>query len=867
MKRLLIFVLILTMLLPLCRAVSAADPYAVETVFGSDVEIKPFFAVATADIDEDLYPAGNITRMPSIATYVQDGKVVLSGDTDALVERIKSILDPRPDGLRVLYVWAIDRPFRMAPEDGIYLDEGIDQAKVLLDEFFEKYAASGAKPLDGVFTDLEYHDTSSWYIQKHLTTNPHIYSDIVNNPKYQTEVRPLLEEYDFRFYENPNDITSEIWGIYPNSGEEYASCRAIWDTVNRIRMNNYLNYMLFDTVAKYYPDAVTGDYQCAAFNGWYKRTNDTGTKTMAGNEKNAGNTSTYNFYASRPTKEDLVCPVGYNNALYKKTSFHMTLWDLNMAKNAQASTESGNFSPWITGYVKAWGDENGTYAATPYYSELLFHFGLLDAQPYQVYAWPPEYEDTKEYNENMGVISQILAELTRVAGAADRKPISMPVNWNHRFLLTGMYAGGRNIWRITPDTYYGMTVEAFKIADNDPTFYIDGQTVTFPQGKIIKDGNVDDIGTCGYWVETPTDVMPVITSDADRYARYPAFREDFESYSSGTVYNSLAALPKNCWEILIPKDSSAVVQGDKDKVLALTGDVTVKNINVPQNITAGDSYARQQAWEVTLTLPENLNTDASLTLLNASDGKPSSADDGLKITGGKVYCNGTEMPGVDLSAGGTYTIKRVVHFTASDAYTSDYSITDANGQTVGQPLNVAMAQLRLPVQSIGFSCENISEPVIIHEYKLYAAGITRDFELYTASNGVRLADTTQPQETDTAYRLSWMNALGKETTCCVVATYYKGNRQVSQKVVQEVVMAPYSDGVETGIAELEKDGHTLVVSLREGSAKDNQGPVSLLSNPMTLTVILAAALAVALIALALLIPGRKKTAPKEKTGE
>ena len=56
-----------------------------------------------------------------------------------------------------------------------------------------------------------------------------------------------------------------------------------------------------------------------------------------------------------------------------------------------------------------------------------------------------------------------------------------------------MYAGGRNIWRITPDTTK-VSVEDFKIKDRAPTFKVGGVTITFCHAEGLHfDGDPDDI--------------------------------------------------------------------------------------------------------------------------------------------------------------------------------------------------------------------------------------------------------------------------------------------------------------------------------------------------------------------------------------
>ena len=87
--------------------------------------------------------------------------------------------------------------------------------------------------------------------------------------------------------------------------------------------------------------------------------------------------------------------------------------------------------------------------------------------------------------------------------------------------------------------------------------------------------------------------MPIVTNDADRYSEYPSLLEDFEGYAADSVFDSTSALPAATWEV----GGNAKVQSiGAGKALALTGSVTLQNVKLPANITAGDAYAKQQAW-------------------------------------------------------------------------------------------------------------------------------------------------------------------------------------------------------------------------------------------------------------------------------
>ncbi len=685
-------------------------------------------------------------------------------DIPALAELLKEDFNNRPDGTRYINFTLMQVSFRATVENSIYMDKGVELTSRWLNVFLAEYKRIGGK-LDGLIVDLEYNYVLSWYIKNHyegisgMELNKNIYNDIVNDPRYATQIRPRLEEWGFDFYDNVGGEKSEIFSIYPRLKEpelsKYAESRSVWDAVMRNYLSECITESTYEPLIRYYPDGIVSDYQRPDLDIWQKAMSDTG--GIRSSSTKGGNASNFNTYSNRISDSYYTDgkgnysynnPPSYNKAVFGSEPFRMTQWDTNLFKNIYAATDTGIINAWTAGHK--WSEGNVcTTSNTPYYAETLFHMCMLDLQPLIGYV-TTGYEG--EYFEEAGeVISDIMVELTKVAGYADRKPIQTPATWNGEFVLSGMYAGGRNIWRFTPNTEVKFLKNVL-VDSKTPTFSIDGQTITFPQGKIIADGNVRVVGTSGYWIETPADVMPVITGGANRYQAYPSFAEDFEKYEANSVFASDTALPISRWQVT--GDMTVQARGGS-KVLAMTGSATATNVKLPQNITAGDGYAKQQAWEVKVTLPEGLPSNAVLKLLRFGE-----ADDGIKISDGKAYGTGAggyqEMPGVSLSAG-TYTLKREFDFRTEGAFTCGYYIYDDAGKLLSQLQDVAIASTELPITSIGLSCTNVKGTVCLDDYKLYPTGVTTDFEVYDVKFGKKLTvgDTTTA---DTAYRLSWMNA-------------------------------------------------------------------------------------------------------------
>ena len=554
--------------------------------------------------------------------------------------------------------------------------------------------------------------------------------------------------------------------------------------------NRYCRYIneACSPFTELYPEAYTSNYRFPGGNQWEEGTSQEGGQlNPAGNTMYAGNTANENFYLRRPysgmrnTSSKYVTPITYNETVYEDNPFNAFLMETNIFKEMYASSDNKQVSATIAGFnyqMSTTRPANGVFY-TPYYAETMFHIGLMDPKPFIGYVIGPrdtdEYDDPYDYTDVIRNISEILKELTRVVGYTDRKPIFVPRTWNSNFVLSGMYAAGRNVWRITPNTSEGMTLEGFKVKDKAPTFSIDGETVIFPQGRIIEDKKIYATGTCGYWIETPADVMPVIINDTDRYEKYPAYEENFETHNAGTAFSKSTVRHPDGW--IIGAKGLTVQNHNGSKALEMTGTAVVENTKIPMNVTAGDSYAKQQIWEVTVTVPNS----GELQVLTCDED-----DSGIRISGGKAYYNGTtELANV--TPGATYIISREVDFRNEGAYTSTYTVKNTDGSLVAQQMNVAMKQVSLPVRDIGFSCTDVDK-AYIDNYRLRATGVTTELRLYEADTGMRINDISAATKENAVYRVSWLNATGEYQ---IAKVYNNGN------LVQTIGMPSGADSFTT----------------------------------------------------------------------
>ena len=800
MKKMIAIFLALTCIAALIPAGAQVDAAAVTK--------EPFYVLNVLPI---YWEEGDLTLdMPYFADSYYNGSTKPAtiswrniSSIKGLAQELKDEFDYRPEGTRYVFLNTPGNILHKGMADEyVYFDKPTQYVKDWMEMFLAEYSRIGGK-LDGFVTDVEYWLGAAYEIwslgyQKGDTT---LYWDIVNHPQYKTVLRPKLEKAGFEFWpESKQDSKkSEIYSMCPEVGMNSISYHA-WNNVLDELLTEYLNECVLEPMLKYYPNALFNDYGRADRYGWQKQWYGS-MIVLPGNSVKAGNVSNATCYPGSAPWDNAIgkynTPDSFNEAKYEATPFNTALWKVVEGKNMLAAEPNNMFSAWITFYNFR-PTALGSFANTPYYSELMYHLGMLDPQPFlgyilddEIASFGAENSDPDASNPEVvwNVVKELMAELTRVAGYSDRKPIQTPGNWNYEFMLSGMYANGRNIWRISPDTSTGTTVASFKVKDNDPTFSINGQTVTFPQGKIITDSKISKVGTCGYWVETPANVMPVITGTSDRYEKDPSFAETFEGFANGAAFTEDVT---DAWKV--SGGAVSVKNNGGSKALALSGNTKLTNVNAPKNITAGDKYAQQQTWQVTVTVPNG----GELQLLSASD-----KDLGVKIADGKVYYdNGgsyAAIPDVSVTAGSTYTIKREVNFTNA---TSDYAVYDASGKSLGSVKGKKLANISLPVTEITIAAKDVTGTAYIDNYKLYPAGLTTDFMVFDADTGFEV-DAKASRNKDSAYRVSWLNATGKD----MIAKVYNGST-----LVGEFRMGVGQDGVNTGV--VKANGKSVLLTVK-----------------------------------------------------
>ena len=864
MKKLLAVLLVMAMLVPMGLSVPAK---------AEEVQKKPFYVSSWTDHDETKYPYlnGFVTASWSSrgenAHLGYNGASMVNGsytdaDVTALATALMKDLVPRPEGSRVIHFFGPAKLLRVAPENALFMDFHVNQMAEIIDALMKKMKEMNC-PLDGVVIDTEYFGMSTYYLIDtnsdfpNYQENPKLLQQIVKDKRYKELIRPMLEDYGFIFYDAGDpakqEAYTELFSITKSAGSKYEISRSIWNVVMRNHLNRYADQWLYEPLKKYYPDVHCYDYQSHDSKSWLKveAVTDDGTIMTGGNGNRVGNTSTYSYYYTRPSAavlKNLGKVAGFNDAYFATEPFTGLLYDINFTRYLYESSDTKRFSPWIASYNYAYsGDKRVSTALTPYYTDLIYHIGMFNPQPFLHYNTRAEVGGDEEWDNIGYILNDIITSLNNLAGYSDREPISLPINWNSKFVLTGMYVNGRNLWRITPNTSI-ISRGDFLVSEvdpgEDPSFYINGETITFPGGKILEEATIknakgEEIGSVGYWVETAKDVTPIVTSEEGRYENFPSFQDDFEAYAYGAFdYNT--AQPANAWGFTWSttasgmKGASTVINIDNNKMVSMSGNTKIWIKELPSKITAGDSFAEDQAWELTVTIPEGLSNDAQINILNYSGSKQELTDGGFMVTGGKLYyasdVNDEDgMPVyqelMDVESDTTYTFKRLMNFNDKDAFTCTYVVLSKNGKTLKKVEDVPVSTFE-NIETIGFSVSEADKAVIVDEFKIYLTGATTDFYLYDAETG-RDAELGALRDRSTAYRLSWLNATEEEETVTIKADITEGGKTTTS-VIKEIKMMPGTDSITTGVVDI-KEGQTVKVymesSLKPIASDDVAGPL------------------------------------------
>lgn len=439
-----------------------------------------------------------------------------------LAEEMKAELEDIPAGKRTFLVHQI-LGWMNLPETrpSVLWYDGAQIVADKLDEAFTHYKRIGGPEIDSVILDWEL-VSDPWSLDSHgkryvgYANQREIFDALVSDPRYLTEVRPELEKLDFEFCTEPgeNELKYALDNMYWHGSagttvedlrggisENYLKLHAV--------LNNHYAYAMWDAlyqvVRKHYPNATVNNYQSAvepadptfpSAQGHlykYSRTAKIG---------NSGTLSQYGLNYIVGSVYDGYMP-GYPYPKYHKTSFNSLLQEFRLYQRASMYTQGNRMEPWVGNYD--WSYHDFSYGLTDYWHELNFHMAMVSSMPSFLYyqTGNTTYEGQKQFSDN-------LHELDEVLGFEEREILmEQPTPNDQKYLLSGMSAGGRNVWRITPDMCYSdFTIEDFLVDEENLIFNIGNQFIDFPEGSYIHTTD-ENCSMFGYWVISPEGTKPL----------------------------------------------------------------------------------------------------------------------------------------------------------------------------------------------------------------------------------------------------------------------------------------------------------------------------------------------------------------------
>ncbi len=448
----------------------------------------------------------------------------------------KEFLKGRPKGTRAIMIHSsLSYLLHKNAEDFIWWDSGGAELKSYIESFFKAFKEAGGEA-DVVRSDHEVtmdlfslrsrpeDADASWDPLKER------FEVIVANPRYKDEIRPLLKERGYVF---PEDETKcELYDVcYYDIRKVLADGNLngyIWNGVMSSRRASYINEAMFEPILKYFPECSYSNSGSSKAAGWFEIPDGYGHRGYlvgGGVGTGIGTHSTFMMFGNIQSLQEFT-PEGYSGKYFDNTPFNGLLYFNNKARAAVLSTTGGKFQPSIGRYDYVYhagynndttGEETGaaTFPGTPYWHENMIHTALLNPDPILYFGMYGDgiLTDTEEKaREQAAIFSEMLTEINVMVGTADRKTLVNNItSWNSKYILSGMYSGGKNIWRITPDLSSGVTIDEFCTDSLTPTFSVGNETITFPGGEIVSYEGSD--ATYGYWVKTDKDTKPVITYD------------------------------------------------------------------------------------------------------------------------------------------------------------------------------------------------------------------------------------------------------------------------------------------------------------------------------------------------------------------
>ncbi len=433
---------------------------------------------------------------------------------EAVAQNIWGQLEDKPEGRRTIFINNNLSPYKSTPvADGsrIWWDEGAEIVAASLDAFFEEFKNIGGS-VDFLYADMEHTLSNYAYTSGDgVATRETELAKIYNHERWP-EFKAELEARGYDFTLDGETTLSSIYKSYTNY-TNYLAFNAVCSQMAA----DYYTQAIYEPAKKHFAGVKYAEYGFGDRKTWlggYEMTTHPNYK--GGNLKVAGTHSAPPLYSKRTQnfvyQEIFGIPGETGSTDAKHTVYAGAGSDFNelqgtiaMLRVSANATKNNTITPWVA--TESVGKDS--FDDARYRAEMIMHIALHN--PDRLLHYNPGTDETLTAEQQSEILMTVLDEVNGLVAYEDRRSLNVDqADFSLPFALSGIYANGKNIWRITPDT--SVVASAAFLAgtsEGGVDFSSDVAKVHFPQGKLIEvEDTTSDIG---FWVETPEGVTPVIS--------------------------------------------------------------------------------------------------------------------------------------------------------------------------------------------------------------------------------------------------------------------------------------------------------------------------------------------------------------------
>ena len=444
-----------------------------------------------------------------------DSSIILAEDTAAAAENVKAKLDEMPEGRRGLMLDSKVYSKRLSQnaENYAWWDTSGQQLKQELENFFIALRQAGAQ-VDYFICDFE-EGMTIWHLGHSNDEALTKYQSIESDMRYETDIRPYLEERGFIFPEDED--SSELYDVcYWQKADN--NNYLIFNKVMNNRRAAYVRECFFEPFLESYPDGICSNYAECDLDAALEIMSSGYETYLGGNGYKSGTHSAPSLYANLFKS---AAQIGCDGEIIEleQDAFTGLITDQNKLRAIRLSTDEGKIQAWIS--RQNWTANDYYYGNTAFWYENILHTGLN--APDSFLFWGPQYsksDDTNMLVLQTELLSDVLTELELVLGKGAKAPLETELApWDNHFLLSGMSVDNRKVWRITPDISGDEKITTeFCINEEIPTFTDGKTTISFPECSIYTYPESHASG--GYWIVGDETAEPVITYSSSSGGEY-----------------------------------------------------------------------------------------------------------------------------------------------------------------------------------------------------------------------------------------------------------------------------------------------------------------------------------------------------------